>query len=100
MQRALLQYFKPENHDIVEKALIMAKRRDLIGTGKDCLIAPSPQRQPQRGGQGRNNAKQPARNSAHSSNRTNSPNVHERGKPNGRKTSPPKSKKHVGKPRG
>lgn len=35
MQRALLQYFKPENHDIVEKALIMAKRRDLIGTGKD-----------------------------------------------------------------
>ena len=44
MQRALLQYFKPENHDIVEKALIMAKRRDLIGTGKDCLIAPSPQR--------------------------------------------------------
>lgn len=48
MQRALLQYFKPENHDIVEKALIMAKRRDLIGTGKDCLIAPSPQRAAQR----------------------------------------------------
>ncbi len=41
MQRALLQYFKPENRQLVEKALIMAKRRDLIGFGKECLIAPS-----------------------------------------------------------
>ncbi len=44
MQRALLQYFKPENKQLVEKALIMAKRRDLIGHGKDCLITPSEQR--------------------------------------------------------
>lgn len=43
MQRALLQYFKPENKRLVEKALIMAKRRDLIGFGKDCLITPSEQ---------------------------------------------------------
>lgn len=41
MQRALLQYFKPENHDIVEKALIMTKHRELIGTGRECLIPPS-----------------------------------------------------------
>ncbi len=40
MQRALLQYFKPENKRLVEKALIMAKRRDLIGYGKECLITP------------------------------------------------------------
>ncbi|MBQ9948033.1 MAG: DUF3362 domain-containing protein, partial [Oscillospiraceae bacterium] len=44
MQRALLQYFKPENRRLVEKALIMAKRRDLIGTGKDCLIKPLEQK--------------------------------------------------------
>lgn len=40
MQRALLQYFKPQNRDLVEKALRTAKRTDLIGHGKDCLIAP------------------------------------------------------------
>ncbi len=40
MQRALLQYFLPKNRPLVEKALTIAKRRDLIGYGKDCLIAP------------------------------------------------------------
>lgn len=43
MQRALLQYFKPENRRLAEKALTTAKRRDLIGFGKDCLIKPSEQ---------------------------------------------------------
>ena len=38
MQRALLQYFKPENKEIVTSALIKAGRRDLIGNGKDCLV--------------------------------------------------------------
>lgn len=41
MQRALLQYFMPKNRELVEKALTIAKRRDLIGFGKDCLITPS-----------------------------------------------------------
>ncbi len=40
MQRALLQYFMPKNRALVEKALTIAKRRDLIGYGKDCLIPP------------------------------------------------------------
>ena len=40
MQRALLQYFMPKNRALVEKALTIAKRRDLIGTGSECLIAP------------------------------------------------------------
>lgn len=40
MQRALLQYFLPKNRALVEKALTIAKRRDLIGYGKECLIAP------------------------------------------------------------
>ncbi len=39
-QRALLQYFKPENREIVLSALKKAGRYDLIGTGKNCLAAP------------------------------------------------------------
>ncbi len=39
-QRALLQYFKPENRQLVLSALKKAGRYDLIGTGKNCLIAP------------------------------------------------------------
>ncbi len=37
-QRALLQYFKPENREIVLSALKQYGRYDLIGNGKDCLI--------------------------------------------------------------
>jgi uncharacterized radical SAM protein YgiQ len=39
-QRALLQYFKPENRQIVLSALKKAGRFDLIGTGPNCLAAP------------------------------------------------------------
>lgn len=38
MQRALLQYFNPKNHDLVRKALRRAKRFDLIGSGKNALV--------------------------------------------------------------
>ncbi|WP_343252859.1 YgiQ family radical SAM protein [Ligaoa zhengdingensis] len=38
MQRALLQYFKPENRRLVKMALLKAGRADLIGSGKECLI--------------------------------------------------------------
>lgn len=38
-QRALLQYFKPENKQIVLSALKKIKRFDLIGTGENCLVA-------------------------------------------------------------
>jgi hypothetical protein len=38
MQRALMQFFKPENWFAVREALIEAKRTDLIGDGCDCLI--------------------------------------------------------------
>ncbi|MGN1418813.1 MAG: YgiQ family radical SAM protein [Acutalibacteraceae bacterium] len=41
MQRALLQYYNPKNHDLVEKALKTAGRYDLIGTGPKCLVRPS-----------------------------------------------------------
>ncbi len=39
-QRALLQYFKPENKALVLSALKAAHRTDLIGTGPNCLVAP------------------------------------------------------------
>lgn len=39
-QRALLQYYKPENRALVLSALKKAGRYDLIGTGKNCLVAP------------------------------------------------------------
>jgi uncharacterized radical SAM protein YgiQ len=42
MQRALLQFFKPENYFEVRKALIEAGRSDLIGGGCDCLIGAQP----------------------------------------------------------
>lgn len=38
MQRALIQFKDPKNHDLVKKALILAKRTDLIGNGPKCLI--------------------------------------------------------------
>lgn len=41
MQRALLQYRKKENYDIVHKALELAGRKDLIGFGANCLIKPT-----------------------------------------------------------
>ena len=44
MQRALLQFFKPENYFEVRRALEQAGRHDLIGSGCDCLI---PERPPQ-----------------------------------------------------
>ncbi len=40
MQRALLQYFRPQNQRRVIEALIKAKRRDLIGNDKNCLVKP------------------------------------------------------------
>lgn len=40
MQRALLQYRKPNNYALVKKALIEAGRSELIGFGGDCLIKP------------------------------------------------------------
>ena len=40
MQRALLQYKKPENASLVREALRRAGRTDLVGFDKDCLVRP------------------------------------------------------------
>lgn len=42
MQRALIQYRKPENYKLVKEALQKAGREDLIGYGAKCLIRPVP----------------------------------------------------------
>jgi uncharacterized radical SAM protein YgiQ len=42
MQRALMQFFKPENWFTVREALVEAGRQDLIGDGCDCLIPAQP----------------------------------------------------------
>jgi hypothetical protein len=42
MQRALMQFFKPENYFVVREALLKAGRADLIGNGCDCLIPAHP----------------------------------------------------------
>jgi radical SAM superfamily enzyme YgiQ (UPF0313 family) len=50
LQRALLQYFKPENYLDVRRALEQAGRTDLIGDGPECLIG---SRRPKSAGQQR-----------------------------------------------
>jgi uncharacterized radical SAM protein YgiQ len=42
VQRAMMQFFKPENYFTVRRALDEAGRADLIGDGCDCLIPASP----------------------------------------------------------
>jgi uncharacterized radical SAM protein YgiQ len=42
LQRALMQFFKPENYFMVREALLKAGRGDLIGNGCDCLIPAQP----------------------------------------------------------
>jgi len=42
IQRAMLQYRDPRNYDLVKEGLLMAGREDLIGEGRQCLIASRP----------------------------------------------------------
>lgn len=65
MQRALIQYRRPENYDLVKEALQKKGREDLIGFGPRCLIPP----------------RKMAEHSAHSTGR----NVHSHKKPSGRR---------------
>jgi radical SAM superfamily enzyme YgiQ (UPF0313 family) len=40
LQRALLQWSKPQNAPLVREALKLCRREDLIGFTKDCLVRP------------------------------------------------------------
>jgi hypothetical protein len=55
VQRALMQFFKPENWFTVREALIEAGRQDLIGSGCDCLIPAQPPKEAIDGRRGRAN---------------------------------------------
>ena len=51
MQRALMQWKRPEKRSLVREALHRAHREDLIGYGKGCLLRPSgrkPEEEPRR----------------------------------------------------
>ncbi|MBE6720839.1 MAG: DUF3362 domain-containing protein, partial [Ruminococcaceae bacterium] len=48
LQRALLQYYNPNNAALVEEALHRAHRTDLIGTGDRCLVRPQNRQAPKR----------------------------------------------------
>jgi uncharacterized radical SAM protein YgiQ len=41
LQRALLQYARPENRNLVREALRIAGREDLIGNSEGCLVRPA-----------------------------------------------------------
>ncbi|MBO4330976.1 MAG: YgiQ family radical SAM protein, partial [Oscillospiraceae bacterium] len=45
LQRALLQWYRPERRALVIEALKKAGREDLIGYTKDCLVRPAPERE-------------------------------------------------------
>ena len=63
LQRALLQYNRPQNADLVREALRKAGREDLIGYGKECLIRPDPRHAPSTGN-GKDSGAKPRGNSA------------------------------------
>ena len=49
MQRALIQYRNPKNHDLVREALRKAGRTDLIGYGEKCLVRPARKQETKQG---------------------------------------------------
>jgi hypothetical protein len=61
MQRALLQFFKPENYFEVRKALEEAGRTDLIGGVCDALIPAQPHGSKRRGSSHRQDRQRPKR---------------------------------------
>ncbi len=46
LQRALLQYNRPQNAPLVREALVKLHREDLIGYGPECLVRPEQTRTP------------------------------------------------------
>lgn len=76
LQRALLQYFNPKNQHLVEEALRKARRFDLIGYDRKCLIKPTKINQ-QSTNQSKNNYRS---NNSHSKNSKPNYNKNRRGK--------------------
>ncbi len=81
LQRALLQFFKPENYFEVRRALQQAGRKDLIGEGCDCLIPSQPPKEALRQERGRPGTRKPE-----GQDRAKHPNAKKSGYRPGRKT--------------
>ena len=60
LQRAMLQFWKPENYSLVRESLEQAGRTDLIGDGPDCLIAARPPKDSGKAGTGRPRSGKPS----------------------------------------
>ena len=93
MQRALLQFDNPKNHELVKEALILAKREDLIGYEPNCLIPPVPRRssgkskgKPSKGNYGKGNPTFKSGNKKYGNQRSNSgkPSEHKEHSRNGK----------------
>lgn len=70
MQRALLQWKRPENAPLIREALEKCGRFDLIGYGKDCLVRPAPDRRKgTKGNKASNRAAADQRKPAHQQNK-------------------------------
>lgn len=69
MQRALLQYSRPENYELVRQALLRAGRGDLIGYGPQCLIRPKYHKQMKKTGRKKENGKNIRRKGSFSKNK-------------------------------
>ena len=96
LQRALLQFNRPQNAPLVREALIKAGREDLIGYGEECLVKPegnAPYRKPQPSANGKSGK------STHRA--SGKPDVKQggkhTGKPQGKPTGKPDGKKNAQK---
>lgn len=61
MQRALMQYNRPQNRALVREALRLSDREDLIGYGRQCLVHPEPTGQPKKTTQAPQASKAPSK---------------------------------------
>ena len=79
MQRALIQYRKPENYKLVKEALQKAGREDLIGYGAKCLIRPVPPKPGAGGGKKPTGIGKPSKGKPRNSSRGTTPKAGQRG---------------------
>ena len=79
MQRALIQYRKPENYKLVKAALRKAGREDLIGYGAKCLIRPVPPKPGAGGGKKPTGSGKPSKGKPRNSSRGTTPKAGQRG---------------------
>jgi hypothetical protein len=98
LQRALLQYNRPQNADLVREALTKAGREDLIGYSEECLVRPAgagkaPTRQQKPSGKTSTQGKTASKSSANSAAKAASkPSGKPASKPTGKPASKPTGK--------